>query len=75
MAALLAGGVLLWRRRARDGTRASADEARVEREFRNVFAMTSRERQEVMIKGLMERRRCSRVEAMRLAVEERRHAR
>jgi hypothetical protein len=47
----------------------------IERDFRNVFAMTSPERKEALIKSWMERRKCSRVEAMRLAVEDRRHAR
>jgi hypothetical protein len=60
-------GALVWRwRRAAAGT---------EREFRNVFAMTSKERQEAMISGLMARNKCSRHQAMRLAVEERRHHR
>jgi hypothetical protein len=37
--------------------------------------MTSKERQEALITGLMDRRKCTRHEGMRLAVEERRHAR
>ena len=43
-----------------------------EREFRNVFAMMSKERQEALITGWMNRKGCTRPEAMRHAIEERR---
>ena len=44
--------------------------AAVARDFKNVLAMTSRERQEAMIKSWMQSKKCSRIEAMRLAVED-----
>ena len=53
-------GALVWRWR-----RAAAV---TEREFRNVFAMTSKELQEAMISGLMARNKCYPQQAMRLAV-------
>ena len=49
--------------------------AAVEREFKNVFEMTSKERKETLLKSWMDRKRCTRREAMRLAIEERRHVR
>lgn len=66
-AAALLIGVAVWR-----STRAKAA---IERDFRNVYAMTSKERQETLLKGLMNRKGCTRREAMRLAVEERRNLR
>ena len=49
--------------------------AAIQRDFRNVFAMMGKERQEGLITGLMQRKKCTRHEAMRLAVEEWRHER
>ena len=49
--------------------------AAIQKDFRNVFAMMSKERQEGLITGLMHRKTCTRHEAMRLAVEEWRHER
>jgi hypothetical protein len=72
IAALLIG-VAVWRSR-RAASRGKAPEA-LEREFRNVFAMTSKDRQEIILKGWMERKGCTRSEAMRLAIDERRHVR
>jgi hypothetical protein len=46
-----------------------------ERDFRNAFPMMSKEGQEELITGLMERKKCARHEAMRVAVEEWRHQR
>ena len=66
-AAALLIGVALWR-----SLRAKAA---IEREFRNVYAMTSKDRQEALLKGLMDRKGCTRREAMRLGVEERRNVR
>jgi hypothetical protein len=45
-------------------------DAQAEREFRAVFSMTSPASKEAMIEKWMRRQRCSRSEAMRLAVEE-----
>ena len=67
-------GALVWRWRESNASSKGAN-ASIERDFRNVFAMMSKERQEAMITGLMDRRKCTRPEAMRLAVEERRHHR
>ena len=66
-AAALLIGVAVWRSRRA--------EAAIERNFRDVYAMTSKERQEALLKGLMDRKGCTRREAMRLAVEERRNVR
>ena len=49
--------------------------AAIQRDFRNVFAMMGKERQEGLITGLMDRTKCTRHEAMRVAVEEWRHQR
>ena len=71
--AALVIGVAVWRSR-RAASRGKVPEA-LEREFRNVFAMTSKDRQEIILKGWMERKRCTRREAMRFAIDERRHVR
>ena len=42
----------------------------VERDFKRVFAMTSQQGQEALIRRWMERTGCNRTEAMRLAAEE-----
>jgi endonuclease YncB( thermonuclease family) len=63
VAALFA--VPVWRWRIRKST--------IERDFKNVFAFTSREGKEALIKSWVDRKKCSRLEAMRLAVEEWRH--
>jgi hypothetical protein len=42
----------------------------IELDFRNVFLTTSKEGQEALIKHWMDRTRCGRSEAMRLAVDE-----
>jgi hypothetical protein len=42
----------------------------IELDFRNVFLTTSKEGQEALIKRWMDRTRCGRREAMRLAVDE-----
>jgi hypothetical protein len=42
----------------------------IEREFKNVFMLTSKEGQEALIKRWMDRTKCGRGEAMRLAVDE-----
>jgi hypothetical protein len=49
--------------------------AAIQRDFKNVFAMMGKERQEGLITGLMHRKKCTRHEAMRVAVEEWRHQR
>jgi hypothetical protein len=67
-------GALVWHWRRRNGISRTTGHP-IERDFRNVFAMTSKERQEAMITGLMDRKKCTRLEAMRLAVEDRRHYR
>jgi hypothetical protein len=74
VAATVLVGAIFWRWR---GSNASSNRgsASIERDFRNVFAMMSKERQEAMITGLMDRRKCTRDQAMRLAVQERRHHR
>ena len=60
-------GVAVWR--------SFKAKAAIEREFRNVFAMMSEERQEALLTGWMDRKGCTRPEAMRHAVEERRRMR
>jgi hypothetical protein len=42
----------------------------VKREFKNVFMTTSEEGKQALIKRWMDRKKCSREEAMRLAIEE-----
>ena len=42
----------------------------IEREFNKVFMTTSKEGKEALIEGWTDRRKCSRGEAMRLAIEE-----
>jgi hypothetical protein len=73
-AAAVLVGALVWRWRESNASSKGAN-ASIERDFRNVFAMMSKERQEAMISGLMARKRCTRHQAMRIAVEERRHHR
>jgi hypothetical protein len=58
-------GYVLWRWRTRRRA--------VRRDFNNVFAFTSKGGKEALIKRWMDRKKCSRLEAMRLAVEEWRH--
>ena len=47
-----------------------ADDPGIEREFNNVFMTTSKEGKEALIKRWMDRKKCNREEAMRLAIEE-----
>ena len=47
-----------------------ADDPRIEREFNNVFMTLSKERKQALIKRWMDRKKCDREEAMRLAIEE-----
>ena len=42
----------------------------IEREFNKVFMTTSKEGKEALIKRWMDRKKCDREEAMRLAIEE-----
>ena len=42
----------------------------IEREFNKVFMTTSKEGKQALIKRWMDRKRCDREEAMRLAIEE-----
>ena len=67
-------GALVWRW-GRGSLSITGTNSSVERDFRNLFAMTSKERQEAMITGLMDRKKCTRHDAMRLAVDDRRHFR
>ena len=62
---LIVGSALYWF--SRD---ARAQREQIERDFRNVFMTTSTEGKEALIKRWMDRKKCSRPEAMRLAVEE-----
>jgi hypothetical protein len=43
---------------------------RIEHDFNKVFMTTSREGKEALIEGWIDRKKCSRGEAMRLAIEE-----
>jgi hypothetical protein len=43
---------------------------RIEREFNNVFMTLSKERKQALVKRWMDRKKCDREEAMRLAIEE-----
>ena len=47
-----------------------ADDPGIEREFNNVFMTTSKEGKQALIKRWMDRKKCDREEAMRLAIEE-----
>ena len=47
-----------------------ADDPGIERDFNNVFMTTSKEGKQALIKRWMDRKKCDREEAMRLAIEE-----
>lgn len=64
--AMLLIGAAVWRSHRRT--------AAIESEFEQVFASASVERQEATLRGWIDAKGCSRHEAMRLAVEDRRHA-
>ena len=57
-------------RKADDPGKAQRVDPGIEREFNNVFMTTSKEGKEALIKRWMDRKKCNREEAMRLAIEE-----
>jgi hypothetical protein len=62
VAAMLLIGAAVWRSRTRT--------AAIEREFNDVFATTSVERREALLRERMDVKGCTRREAMRLAIQE-----
>jgi hypothetical protein len=65
--ALLAGAALVWWFLQRKGDRV---DPRIEHEFNKVFMTTSKEGKEGLIQRWIDKKKCSRGEAMRLAIEE-----
>ena len=77
--ALLAGAALVlsflhWKAQRVDPglphQKAQRIDPRIEREFNKVFMTTSKEGKQALIKRWMDRKKCDREEAMRLAIEE-----
>jgi len=67
LGALVVGVAIYWFFRPKVST---AERQQIERDFLNVFMTTSAEGKEALIKRWMDRKKCDRLEAMRLAVEE-----
>jgi hypothetical protein len=69
---LVGAGLAYFAFRHKPERRAVAEFARpdIERDFRRLFAMTSQQGKEALIRRWMERTGCNRTEAMRLAAEE-----
>ena len=73
MALLLAGAALVlsfpyWKGLLHQ--KARGVDPRIEHEFNKVFMTTSKEGKQALIKRWMDRKKCNREEAMRLAIEE-----